>query len=222
MLVMVTLLSSLGVWQLHRFQYKKMLLQLSQQQQKAPAKDIIDLAGTTLPQFSQVVVSGFYLNEKSFVLENRYQKGKIGYEVITPFYVYALNQWVLINRGWIADLDQAVRLKNTINHHSQYIHGTLDRLAEKPFKLGENLTHKAGLLLAQRIEFEPLMKIFNAKILPYLVRLNADQTEGFVRDWPVINMQPEKHLAYAIQWFLMSLVVIGFYFFWCQDADSQP
>ena len=32
-------------------------------------------------------------------------------------------------------------------------------------------------------------------------------------DWPVVAMGPEKHLAYAVQWFAMSIALFGLYLY---------
>jgi cytochrome oxidase assembly protein ShyY1 len=36
---------------------------------------------------------------------------------------------------------------------------------------------------------------------------------SYQADWPVVAMGPEKHLAYAVQWFAMSLALFGLYLY---------
>ncbi len=31
----------------------------------------------------------------------------------------------------------------------------------------------------------------------------------YANDWPVVAMGPEKHMAYAVQWFAMALALLG-------------
>ena len=45
-------------------------------------------------------------------------------------------------------------------------------------------------------------------LAPFVVRLAADQPGALRVDWQVINMQPEKHIAYAVQWFGMALALV--------------
>jgi surfeit locus 1 family protein len=40
------------------------------------------------------------------------------------------------------------------------------------------------------------------------VLLNAQETSSFVRDWQPVVMAPEKHLAYAAQWFLLAFAAL--------------
>ena len=48
-------------------------------------------------------------------------------------------------------------------------------------------------------------------LYPYSVRLGSDSAGALTIDWPVINVSPEKHTAYAVQWFAMALVLLLLY-----------
>ncbi|NCF18346.1 MAG: SURF1 family protein, partial [Haliea sp.] len=37
-------------------------------------------------------------------------------------------------------------------------------------------------------------------------------------DWKVVNVSPEKHRGYAVQWFTMAAVLTVFYFLRCSNA----
>jgi cytochrome oxidase assembly protein ShyY1 len=41
--------------------------------------------------------------------------------------------------------------------------------------------------------------------------MDPDVSGGFVREWPVVNMQPAKHTSYALQWFGLTLVLVVVY-----------
>jgi surfeit locus 1 family protein len=42
--------------------------------------------------------------------------------------------------------------------------------------------------------------------------LDASDGHGFVRDWrPVYGVTPDKHRAYAMQWFTLALVLLLIY-----------
>lgn len=47
--------------------------------------------------------------------------------------------------------------------------------------------------------------------LPYLLRLAASETGSFQVNWQPINTTPEKSLGYAVQWFLMALILTGLF-----------
>ena len=42
-----------------------------------------------------------------------------------------------------------------------------------------------------------------------MVLLNAQNNSTFIRNWQPVVMAPEKHMAYAVQWFLLAFAAIG-------------
>ncbi len=59
------------------------------------------------------------------------------------------------------------------------------------------------------------------RILPYTLRLAADQPHGFKRQWTVISGDPAKHTGYAVQWFAMSAALL-LLFFWFSFRAETP
>jgi surfeit locus 1 family protein len=50
-------------------------------------------------------------------------------------------------------------------------------------------------------------------VLPVILRLREGSPSALVTQWPVVNIAPEKNIAYAIQWFAMSVALVLFYLF---------
>ena len=50
--------------------------------------------------------------------------------------------------------------------------------------------------------------MLDTMLYPYSVRLDADSPGALTVDWPLVNMAPEKHRAYAVQWFCMALALL--------------
>jgi surfeit locus 1 family protein len=63
----------------------------------------------------------------------------------------------------------------------------------------------------QRLHLPMLSREINTSLLPFMIRLQKESPSALVIDWPVINMLPEKHQAYAIQWFAMAIALVVFY-----------
>ena len=55
---------------------------------------------------------------------------------------------------------------------------------------------------------------------PYVVRLTPDSAGALLADWPLINTRPEKHTAYAVQWFLMALALL-LLFVWRSSSTAR-
>jgi surfeit locus 1 family protein len=51
----------------------------------------------------------------------------------------------------------------------------------------------------------------NPPLFPYLVRLDMESPALVEAHWQVVNLDPEKHKGYAVQWFAMAatLALIG-------------
>ena len=63
-------------------------------------------------------------------------------------------------------------------------------------------------MTVQALEMQKLAPIVQAKtgtrLFPYPVRLNAGEELALDIDWQVVNVRPEKHRGYAVQWFAMA------------------
>lgn len=167
-----------------------------------------------------VEMAGHYLTDQTFLLDNRWHRRQSGVDVITPFKLAiqnqtaAQNQIILVNRGWIASstLKQHLpSLRWTQLTTVENISGQLHRIPTRQFILGHNVLHAAWPRRLQKIDRKSLDQQWQASVLPYVLRLSPNLPHGFLREWPVVQWQPQRHLAYAIQWFGLGLVLIIFY-----------
>jgi surfeit locus 1 family protein len=59
---------------------------------------------------------------------------------------------------------------------------------------------------------DQLEKRLGYPLLPVLLLLDREDAHGFVREWkPVYDVPPDKHRAYAMQWFTLALVLLLIY-----------
>ena len=49
------------------------------------------------------------------------------------------------------------------------------------------------------------------EVFPYVLRLDRESPAALTVDWRVVNVQPDKHTGYAVQWFAMAAVLAVFY-----------
>jgi cytochrome oxidase assembly protein ShyY1 len=67
----------------------------------------------------------------------------------------------------------------------------------------------------QAIEMDKLRpavkEVAGASLFPYSVRIDSGQPAALTVDWQIINVSPEKHTAYAVQWFTMGLALFIFF-----------
>jgi surfeit locus 1 family protein len=56
----------------------------------------------------------------------------------------------------------------------------------------------------QQTDLDIIQQHYKKQILPFVVLLTAEENSLFIRDWQPVVMAPEKHIAYAAQWFLLA------------------
>jgi surfeit locus 1 family protein len=221
--LLLPLLLSLGFWQLSREQEKLQLqAQYAAREGEMPAP-LSALASAADLQYRRVTVSGEYDNEHSFLLDNRIHQGQVGFEVITPV-LTANDEVVLVNRGWLpqgatrADLPELEAINGTVD-----LRGSVYVPLGKPLVLGAAEASATWPRIVQTLD-PPAMAAAAGhaarRLFPYSVRLDIATPGVLVRDWPVISTAPEKHRAYAVQWFAMAAMLIGLYLFYSTRPDT--
>lgn len=210
--LLLPLLITLGMWQLDREQQKIELqrrYELRLQEQPIGI-DRVDWRSDDLA-WLRIEASGYFEPRKQFLLDNKIFDSRVGYEVITPFYTdYGT---VLVNRGWIEQGPSRQILpaiptpegRQQISAHIYAPDGELMMLAE------DNLEDSNWPKLVQRIDIEKMSAAMAESLLPYSVRLEQTAPGLLQYNWQAINTRPETHRGYAIQWFIMALVLVILY-----------
>jgi cytochrome oxidase assembly protein ShyY1 len=84
-----------------------------------------------------------------------------------------------------------------------------------PYLLAEQELSTGWPKLVQALEMDILMPpaqaISGRRVFSYPVRINADAPGALGVDWQVVNISPDKHRGYAVQWFCMAAVLLIFY-----------
>lgn len=214
----------LGVWQLHRYAFKKTLLQTYQQRLTDVPKDFKAIADTHDLQFQSVKMQGHYINAFTVLLQNRFYHDELGYEVLTPLQIPNDKKLLLIDRGWIKKPVNQLYPVIQDNTKKQDVTGHIKLLDEYQFILGANILEPDKKpLVAQRIDINELSQITHQSFYPFILRLNANENDidHFVRDWTIVTVMPSRHMAYAIQWFALALVLLIAYFCFCFEENTH-
>jgi surfeit locus 1 family protein len=209
-LFFVVLFCWLGVWQLHRYHYKRDLLNTYQQRLSTAPVALKQITEIKDSQFQRVVTAGEYLNQHTMLVQNRFYHGQLGYEVLTPLQIAGEKSLLLVDRGWIQKPMQANTLPTLEKVRGQQrAQGYIKLLNEHVFILGKNiLDSHASTVVMQKIDLAEIGRITGQTFYPFILRLDADQAHGYVRDWVITAMIPERHMAYAVQWFALALIVM--------------
>lgn len=213
-LVMLPILISLGRWQLERAEEKREIENLLESRQQQEAVQIEALDPEADLRFTPVVLSGRFDEERQILLDNRMYDGQLGYEVLTPF-VTDNGSRVLVNRGWIkGNMDRRTLPAIPPAGGQQLTRGFVYVSPGKPFLLKEQVLDAADWpLVVQAIEVEKFSEVLAEALFPHVVRLEAGAPGGLTIDWQPINQEPEKHIAYAVQWFTMATALVLWFVF---------
>lgn len=204
-LLFLPLLLILGFWQLDRAEEKSALLrEFNMRLNKTPvALTSVD----RLDNYTQVVMTGHFINNKQWLLDNRVRGGRVGYEVITPFQISA-DKIVLINRGWV----EAPKFRDdlpdvSVGEQAVTVHAS----AYKPLLNSLIAAHRNSgqwPIVINAIDLSSMGKEFGRPLSQNYFRIDKHSPEALVTDWRIINTQPEKHTAYAVQWFAMAFALL--------------
>ena len=200
-------LVKLGFWQNSRALEKEQRLSRIEQlksQNPLSLNQVNLLAENETINDMPVILNGIFDEEKIFLLDNQVNKGRLGYRV---YQVLVAEQYaVLVNLGWVqgsVDRDELPKIKSLSGHY--IINGNV-RLIEVGIQLQEQVFSDGQWpLRIQQVELDKFSILINRQLLPYVIYLDKNEKIGFVKNWQPIVMPPEKHRAYAFQWFSLAI-----------------
>ena len=199
----------LGVWQIERAAHKEGLLQAFNSEQESPP---IRLTSQS-PDWSRVFVDGIFDSSRQILIDNQIHKGRVGYKIFTPFR-FDDNKIVLVDRGWIAqgqsrsDLPQL----NILEKKSRIIATVTS--PEQGVLAGSELLTNEWPRVSQTKAVEVIASAFKEPILDIVLVLDpgSSQITEFIQIKP-FAITPVKHYGYAMQWFTMSIVLLGMFLY---------
>ena len=209
-LLAVLLFLRLGFWQIARADEKKQMiaaLQVFSQQAPTPWS-----AGDPLPKQYQPIKLQGHLLPNTLLLDNQQHLHQFGYDVVSAL-VLSNGRIVLIDRGWVpADPSRRVLpVVDTPKGDMQWV-GRAYYPSEKNWLLGPAFEKKsAHLVVIELLDTALISQFLHKSVYPFIIRLNEQAEHGYLRDWPVVAMSPERHYGYALQWFAMALVILIIY-----------
>jgi cytochrome oxidase assembly protein ShyY1 len=211
----------LGFWQLDRAEEKSNIALREGQRAMAEAVSLADLdalAQDTLA-YRKVTLSGYYVPEAVVFLDNQMRDGRYGHDVFGVFFDEPTAQYVLLNRGWVpGDSSRRSLPEIEVPSGELFLSATVYVPPGEPYLLAEDQFGALEWpLLVQTVSSSALRALLQNELADRLftaeLRLLPEELSGFRRDWPVVNVSPEKHRGYALQWFTMAAALLLFFVF---------
>ncbi len=140
--------------------------------------------------------------------------GRPGYRVFTPFRLQD-DGWVLVDRGWLPLGATRAELPDVaVSDRERQIVGQFDHLPRPGIQLDQSDIDASGpwprvLNFPQQATLE---RALERELLPGVILLDPQAPDGYERVAGArVAFGPERHLAYAVQWFAMATAVIFIY-----------
>lgn len=214
-LVLLPLMTGLGIWQLERADWKQGLVDTHEGRAR-----LSPVALGSLPkiddkvQYRHVFVRGYYDMEHQLLLDNKTFQGYAGYHVLTPLQVADSDAVVLVNRGWVPMGTSRAELPAIPGTRGEVlVNGIISLPPKKYFRLADVDEINTGWpKVVQQPELGELGQLLGVTLEPLTLLLDKDDEFGFVRHWAAVyGVTPDKHRAYAVQWFTLSAVLLIIY-----------
>ncbi len=216
----------LGFWQLDRLTQRRLSNAVIAAQLYAPALDLNQSLSAATPisgasligmQYRSVIVRGSYDFSQQVGLRNQVHGDQFGYDLLTPLRISGSGQTVLVDRGWVPQVDFETGRLTQYNENGEVTvqgvildsqtHSGLGNFRDPASNPG-NRMNAFYIANVARIDQEmpyPLLPVYIQQTpdpawasLPYRQPFSLVLSDG-------------PHLSYAIQWFCFTLVLgIGY------------
>ena len=223
MLVLLMLFVNLGQWQWAKAERKAAAQTLLESRAGEPPLSLPSalLADTQIFHYRRVAVAGHYRAAGQILLDNQMMEEGVGYRVLTPFVIAGGDLEVLVDRGWIAAPADRTRLPEmaAVAPTPTLISGTAVMPALQHFALAADHAPPGGNARWQFLDLARYAREAQVTLQPLLIRLDADQPDGYLRVWPRPDDRHERHRSYALQWFGFAASSVGI---WAWFALRRP
>ena len=201
--LLVPLTITLGFWQLHRAAEKRAIeaARLATYGTLPMDESHLDGAG----EYTRFRLRGRFDGSRQFLVDNKIRHGVPGYLVMTPFETVG-GKRVLIDRGWIAAPETRDKLP-TSEPPTQLVSIVVMRWRDPTVP---NTPDPWGDHWPKRVQFMDVQRMAAAAggALPMELRLDEGQPGSLAQLVEGEEMTPTRHIAYAVQWFGMAVVLV--------------
>jgi len=208
-----TLLLRLGFWQLNRGFEKQSIIKRIEENKTSTilSEEKLQYPIEKKDEYQKIKLKGVLINEKQFLLDNQILNHQIGYRVLSPFKLQNKDKLILVNRGWIPAENSREKLPTLTPIQEEIeITGMIKLPPNKIFRLKKTDEDKNRWpRRIQQLDLNEISKDLNKAIFPIIILLDENNHFGFIREWEIHQgLPPEKHFAYAGQWFTLTLTFL--------------
>jgi surfeit locus 1 family protein len=207
-LALLPALLGLAAWQVQRADAKAALIAAWGHASESEPVPIGDLSESPRPQ--RALAAGRYGPER-FLLDNRISNGRAGYEPLVPL-ILADGRGVLVSRGWLPlGRDRRDLPDVEVPAGPVRVVGLAIPPSPPVFALGDREAFTEGWpQVVQTAEPARLATRLKYPLLPVLLYPDGSEAAR-ARIAGLTAFPPARHLAYALQWLALALVLVLLY-----------
>ena len=205
--ILVAQFAGLGVWQISRGLDKR----AQQQAFDAQAGFTSWSDGVDVQSFQRLKATGRFVADRQLLLENIIVNSQVGYYVVTPLRVADDAPLLLVNRGWIPRaVPETDPARIGVGTDRLTVLGRAGALPRAGYRMGDAIPPTPGWpKQAVYPTLDDVAAALGKPVQPFVLLMDPEEDNGFVREWVPEKMGPGRHYAYALQWFAMGIVLAG-------------
>jgi len=209
LLICLPILLRLGCWQLERAEFKEQLLADLKAAEMLPPISVDGLNQLVgLPPNTKILLRGEYLPGRTTLLDNRYYRGRVGFNVISILTVSASTELVVVNRGWVPLGKYRYPLPQVSTPVGMVeVQGEIRPVPTDTILLQKEVFEQWPVLM-QSIDLQQLSRLAGQTLSNVWVLSSTDSESSLKQEWPVTIIGPQRHHGYAVQWFGLAIALL--------------
>ncbi len=214
--VLTTVFGALGMWQLDRYQERRLENEVLRLRYEAAPEDLDALLGAVGDdvaslEYRRVTLVGEYEPGGEVLLRSRVYQGTAGFGVVTPL-VTEGGYTVLVDRGWVPMELDTPPVTVVLPPTERIGVSAVVRAGQTAGRIGP-VDDPDGNVLS-RVDLDLLAGRYDNLAPVWVQIVSEDRTGGLpVPSAPPVLDSAGPHLSYAIQWFSFAVIsASGFYF----------
>ena len=194
----------MGSWQLIRLNWK---IELINQIESSLKDEPVILSNHSFKNYLKIKTSGSVNFDKQIYLYGLNEKGKPGFDVITPFETLG-KEIVLVNRGWIPKKFKELPKINSIQGNTK-ITGLLRKIYKaNMFKPDNDINNNIWF----SVNLDDLEKFTGKKFGNFIIYLEDQEMKAPLPRKITVDV-PNNHLKYAITWYSIAISILLYYLY---------
>jgi len=230
-LIGIALFVRLGVWQLDRGNAAQALLAAFTAAPNAPLEPFAPIAAAPpAGRYPHVAVRGRFVAGREYLRDEQLRDERLGVEAYAPFAPAGQAALLLVDRGWIAwsHAPGSQPQVPALADGEVELRGIYAPFPGSGLRVGGNrlVLQDAWPKLTLAIDRDEIAADLRQPVLPRVLLLDAgtrgdDAATAFDRRWTPKLMPPERHRAYAFQWFAFAFAAAALFALWIRKRREK-